>query len=66
MSSADDGPGYNVIFYFALSPETSAALSNLSTAPPAVKLLNEYFRWAHFHPFAAFTKGGGGMYYGYR
>jgi len=45
ISSADDGPGYNVIFYFALSPETSAALADLNTASPAVRLLNEYFRY---------------------
>ena len=45
MSSADDGPGYNVIFYFVISPETSEVLADLANAPPAVRLANEYFRY---------------------
>jgi hypothetical protein len=35
---------YNVVFYFGLTEETAEQLKNLSAAPPAIRLLDEYFR----------------------
>jgi hypothetical protein len=38
------GAGRSAVFFFTLRPETVAALGNLATAPPALRLLVEYFR----------------------
>jgi hypothetical protein len=49
MNPKDDGPGYNVVFYYALTAQTAEELKDLTKASPAVRLLNEYFRCAPTH-----------------
>jgi len=42
---SDDGPGYSVVYYFGMKPETAAHLASdeaLAAAPPAVRLLREW------------------------
>ncbi|CAN0039825.1 unnamed protein product [Discosporangium mesarthrocarpum] len=42
MSSAEDGPGIQCVFYFRISEATNQALHNLETASEAVKLWKYY------------------------
>ncbi|CAM9240662.1 unnamed protein product [Ascophyllum nodosum] len=42
MSSAEDGPGYQCVFYFRMKESTVRALENLETASEAVKLWVAY------------------------
>jgi hypothetical protein len=37
-----DGAGYTFVTYYRITKETAAAMADLSTAPPAVKLLADY------------------------
>lgn len=37
-----DGPGYSVVLYFCMTPETISHMANLEFAPPAVRLLVRY------------------------
>lgn len=37
-----DGPGFSLVIYFLMTPETREALLDLDTAPPAVKLLRNF------------------------
>ena len=39
-----DGPSYNVVVYTCILPETHAALANLATAKPAVRLLQRFIK----------------------
>ena len=39
---SEDGPGGQVVFYFAITAETMAAFKDLKSASPAVKLWAEY------------------------
>lgn len=50
LNMSEDGPGYNVIFYFACTEETAKALHDLPSASPAVRLIDEYFRLAPTSP----------------
>ena len=41
-----DGPGFSLVYYFRVTPETASAIADLSTAPAAVKLFVQYCRHA--------------------
>ncbi|GMH88427.1 hypothetical protein TrVE_jg6945 [Triparma verrucosa] len=50
FNSTDDGPSFNVVFYFVISESTRAALKDMDSAPPAVRLLGEWCRRAENEP----------------
>jgi len=56
MSPASDGKTLNVLFFFIIRQATCDALADLSTAPPAVRLLKEFCSKAPTNPdmFARF------------
>jgi len=42
FTDKSDGPCFNLVIVYRLTKETAAAMANLDTAPPAVKLFAEY------------------------
>lgn len=50
FNSTDDGPSFNVVFYFVISDATRAALKDMASASPALKLFGEWCRRAENEP----------------
>eukprot|EP01041_Mallomonas_annulata_P009257 gene9257-19216_t len=54
FGSVEDGPGWAIVMYFKLTQEASSQLKDLSTAPPALRLFNQ---WCEKAPVDAAWRG---------